>query len=70
MWSEVAIALAGGPIFNDQLLSENVENEWKPRVEASHIGYVHSFHERRAAEDAGFAAPGVSAVDNEITIGP
>lgn len=33
-------------------------------------GHVHSFHERRAAEDAAFAAPGVSAVENEITIGP
>jgi len=33
-------------------------------------GHVHSFHEKEAAEDAAFAAPGVSAVDNQITISP
>lgn len=31
-------------------------------------GHVHSWHEKRAAEQAAFAAPGVVDVDNEITI--
>ena len=33
-------------------------------------GHVHSFHEKRAAEDAAYAAPGVATVDNRITIRP
>jgi osmotically-inducible protein OsmY len=33
-------------------------------------GHVHSFHERKAAERAAFAAPGVVSVDNQITIQP
>ncbi|MBV8487329.1 MAG: BON domain-containing protein [Planctomycetaceae bacterium] len=31
-------------------------------------GHVHSWHEKRAAERAAFAAPGVFHVDNEITV--
>jgi len=31
-------------------------------------GHVHSWHEKRAAEQAAFAAPGVLHVDNEITV--
>lgn len=31
-------------------------------------GHVHSWHEKRAAERAAFAAPGVINVDNEITV--
>ena len=33
-------------------------------------GHVHSAHERRMAEDAAYFAPGVSRVENEITITP
>ena len=33
-------------------------------------GHVHSFHDRQAAEHAAFAAPGVTSVDNQITIQP
>ncbi len=33
-------------------------------------GHVHSFHEKDAAEEAAFAAPGVSTVDNQMTIQP
>ena len=31
-------------------------------------GHVHSVYERRAAESAAFAAPGVYQVDNEIEV--
>jgi len=31
-------------------------------------GHVHSRHEKQAAEQAAFAAPGVSDVDNQITV--
>ena len=33
-------------------------------------GRVHSFYERQIAHDAAAAAPGVSMVDNQITIRP
>jgi osmotically-inducible protein OsmY len=33
-------------------------------------GHVHSLHEKRVAEKAAAAAPGVSKVDNEILVTP
>jgi hypothetical protein len=33
-------------------------------------GHVHTFHEKQDAADAAYTAPGVSTVDNEITIQP
>jgi osmotically-inducible protein OsmY len=33
-------------------------------------GHVHSFHEKAAAEKAALATPGVTTVDNQITIQP
>jgi osmotically-inducible protein OsmY len=62
---EVTSALTRNAEFDARSISVTTENG----TVCLH-GHVHSVHEREAAELAAAAAPGVSVVDNQISVGP
>jgi osmotically-inducible protein OsmY len=70
----------------DRSLAQDVEAElkWDPHLDADHFGVsitthegtvrlhgdAQSFHEQATAEKAALASPGVTTVDDQITIEP